>query len=602
MATRAPRKPRAATRARKKGTSRESRPRRRRIQKAPPPVREKTHREIVEEYIEGVISGALITGRLQKLAVKRHLADLKSAAKRGFFFSEGHAVEAIEFIQSCCRHSKGQQFASKPVILTPSQKFIVWCLFGWRRSSDELRRFKKAYLSMARKWGKSTFAACIAILLAVFDNPLEPGAEVYSTATKEAQAAIVHGEAKRMVAQSPALKELLDVTKKSIDCPGLNAFFQVIGSDSDSTDGQNSHGCIIDELHAWRGQHRDFHEKLTTAVGARLQPLFLTITTAGDDKSQIWMEEEAYAIKTVESVVTGHIVDDTQFAFICTLDDDDDPFDEAVWIKANPHIGETVTISYCREQANEAKGKPSSVNKFLRYVCNRKTASRERAITPELWMRGAEPPLPIEGRIGYVALDAGRTNDWSARAAVFPRTEGLDAVLDVEIQCWAAENSPLPLDRPPFTDFIADGTLVVCPGDEVDFQLIEDDLVELNNLCSIQTVAADKTFVPQLLQRLEQIYGMQAFAFTQSPRFYSAPIREMQRMLSKKRLIHGNDRCLTWQAQNLTIKRNAKDEWMPDKAAGELKVDAMVALLMAISEFLYHGSEQCNTDSAISAL
>ena len=138
-------------------------------------------------------------GRLQQLAVKRHLADLKSAAKRGFFFSEGHAVEAIEFIQSCCRHSKGQQFASKPVILTPSQKFIVWCLFGWRRSSDELRRFKKAYLSMARKWGKSTFAACIAILLAVFDNPLEPGAEVYSTATKEAQAAIVHGEAKRMV-------------------------------------------------------------------------------------------------------------------------------------------------------------------------------------------------------------------------------------------------------------------------------------------------------------------------------------------------------------------------------------------------------------------
>lgn len=593
----------------KPGTLRKRKASKRITKKAPPartprpkPRAARTPQEIVEDYIAGVMSGRLVTGRLQKLAVKRHLADLKSAGKRGFYFSEGHALEAIDFIQTCCRHSKGQQFASKPVILTPSQKFIVWCLFGWRRNRDGLRRFKKAYLSMARKWGKSTFAAAVAMLLATFDNPLEPGAEIYSTATKEAQAAIVHGEAKRMVAQSPALREVLQVTKKSIDCPGLNAFFQVIGSDSKSTDGQNSHGCIIDELHAWRGQHRDFHEKLTTAVGARLQPLFLTITTAGDDKSEIWMEEEAYAVKTLESVITGHIVDDTQFAFICTLDEDDDPFDERCWIKANPHIGETVTIDYCREQANEAKGKPAALNKFLRYVCNRKTASRERAITPELWMRGAEPPEPIEGRVGFVAIDAGRTNDWAARAAVFPRGDGLDATLDVEIQCWAAEKSPLRLDRPPFTDFIEDGTLIVCPGDEVDFQLIEDDIAELNNLCAIQTVAADKTFVPQLLQRLELLYGMNAFAFTQSPRFYSAPIRAMQRMLSQKRLIHGNDRCLTWQAQNLTIRRNAKDEWMPEKAGGDLKVDAMVALLMAISEFLYHGSEQCNTDSAVMAL
>src|SRR5690349_4679986 len=110
MATRAPRKP-PATRKRKESKRARSKGRVAAKKKVDRPSREKSPRQIVEEYIAGVTSGQLTTGRLQKLAVKRHLGDLKNAAKRGFWFSEPHALEAIAFIETCCRHSKGQQFA-----------------------------------------------------------------------------------------------------------------------------------------------------------------------------------------------------------------------------------------------------------------------------------------------------------------------------------------------------------------------------------------------------------------------------------------------------------------------------------------------------------
>lgn len=550
----------------------------------------------------------IIAGRLVKLAVRRHVRDLKEAGRRGFWFSPAHAVEAIDFIESCCHHSKGQQFAGQPLRLCPDQKFIVWCLMGWRRASDGLRRFQKAFLSMARKWGKSTFAAALMLLVLVFDNPLEPGAELYAVATKEAQAKIVHSEAKRMVKQSPALARRLNVLSKSIECPALQSFFQVIGSDSDSTDGLNLHAAVLDELHAWRKHHRGLHEKLTTAIGSRLQPLVLTITTSGDDKSEIWQEEQLYAEKCVESVLTGTIIDDTQFVFICCIDQGDDPFDERNWPKANPHIGVAVTIDYCRNQANEARGKPTAVNKFLRYVCNVRTASSERAILPELWAAGNGPPVETAGRRGFGAWDLGRSNDWAAVANVFPRsvTRDIDGqrktvtAYDCRLHCWTCAESPLKLGQHPFSEFIARGFLTVCDGDAVDFDAIESHILDLHQAHEIASWAYDRTFSEQLAQRLLNTHGLTVFPFSQSARFYNEPVRTMLKLLKAGLLLHGDDPCLGWQAGNLTIRRNARDEWMPEKLGSGHKIDAMVSLLMALSEALYHAEE--DTTSAVMAL
>lgn len=545
------------------------------------------------------MAGELVVGRLQKLAVRRHLKDLADAGARGFVFSESHALEAITFIERCCHHYKGE-WAGRPVELMPDQLFIVWCLFGWRRKESEVRRFRKAYLSMARKWGKSLFAACVALFILVYDNPIEPGAEVYAVATKEDQAKIVHNDAKAMVKRSPSLKRRLRIRTKSIEFEAMDSFFMRIGSDSDGTDGQNLHGAILDELHAWREVHRGLHEKLMTAGVARRQPLWLTITTAGDDKSQIWMEEDDYAIRCVEEVLSGVVIDDSQFVFICRIDDEDDPFDETKWIKANPHLGETVGLDDCREFANEARSKPAAISKLKRYICNIKTASRERAILPEVWKLGEAAVPDIVGRAGFGGLDLGRSNDFAAVALALPRMEGDELFIDLKVKCWTCQQTELKIAQSPLAEFIDKGQLIVCPGDSIRYADILDYCLNLAKECEVKTWAFDPNFAKVLAEQMQNEHGLNVFSFSQSPRFYNEPIRYLQKMLKDGRLIHGGDECLTWQAGNLTIVRNNKDEWMPAKLGGPFKIDGMVASLMAISECLYHG--RTATDSSYEIL
>ena len=198
-----------------------------------------TNHTIVQDvgaYIDGVLSGEIVVGRNVRLAVERHVADLKDADARGYYFDDDIAAEACEFFPAGCRHSKGK-WAGQPFHLAPWQLFIVWCVFGWRRKADKFRRFRKVYISIGRKNGKSTWCAALGLLLLVFDNPKEEGPEVFCAATKEAQACIVFNEAKRMRRSSPSLRNVTEVFTKSIT--HLDGFFEPSGSDSETTDGLN---------------------------------------------------------------------------------------------------------------------------------------------------------------------------------------------------------------------------------------------------------------------------------------------------------------------------------------------------------------------------
>ncbi|WP_372897420.1 terminase large subunit domain-containing protein, partial [Stieleria sp.] len=168
----------------------------------------------VQRYIDGVLDGSIVTGRRVRQAVERHVYDLEHAHKRGHYFDEQKASLAIMWFPACLRHVEGE-WADKPVELTDNQAFIVWCLMGWRRA-DGCRRFRHAYITCGRKWGKSTVAAGIGLLLLTCDDPLEKGAQIYCAATKEDQAKIVHGLAKAMADGSPEVRKQVNVLAKSI--------------------------------------------------------------------------------------------------------------------------------------------------------------------------------------------------------------------------------------------------------------------------------------------------------------------------------------------------------------------------------------------------
>lgn len=544
------------------------------------------HRRDVESYIEGVRCGEIVAGRLVRLAVDRHLADLENGIGRGFYFDELAAEAACEFFPALLVHSIGR-WDGEPFDPSPFQKFCIWCIFGWKEIDTKRRRFRKAYLTMSRKQGKTVMACGFPLLCMYCDDPLEAGAQIYCVATKEEQAMLLWRQAERMVKTSPHLKELTTFRHKRLIFEALDSYFKPLGSDSDSTDGLNPHVVVKDELHAWQERHRGLHEKLSTGSGSREQPLEIIITTAGDDKSTIWQEEDDYATRVVESVLTGDIIDDRLFAFIARLDDEDDPFDEECWPKANPNLGVSMDLDYLRIQANEARQKPTAFNSFVRYHCNRKVTSNERAIKPEQWAaaKGERPdPMKFDRVYLHGGFDLGRADDFAAESTceAFHKADELP-VFYIRSRSFTCKESPMAQGEP-VRSWIRNGLIECHDGNSVDFNEVERHLLDV---APPQTWAYDETFAKQMAQSLFNEHGLQIFKFTQAPHYYNEPVREFLKALADGRIIHDGDQVLTWQALNLTIKRNARDQWMPDKSDGKHKIDAMVAVLMAFSECLF---------------
>ncbi|WP_232033839.1 terminase large subunit domain-containing protein [Achromobacter insolitus] len=290
-----------------------------------------------------VLRGELVVGELVMLAVERHYRDLQTSAKRNLYFSPSHAWHMIEYIEKYFVHVKGR-LAGQPILLDPWQKFWTAVLYGWRRAGTGLRRFTRAYEEVARKNGKSTWKAPQGAYLFMMDG--EPGAEVYAVATTREQAMTVFRPAfenfRRWARKSAGVKRSFRIfegqNQERIEAGA--SVFKPIASNADAQDGFNPSAVLYDELHAQRS--REQWDVLESGFGAREQPLLSAITTAGFILDGICTEVRSYLI----SVLRGEREDDSFFGYVYTLDSGDDPFDEEVWVKANPGLGRSKTIDY----------------------------------------------------------------------------------------------------------------------------------------------------------------------------------------------------------------------------------------------------------------
>jgi phage terminase large subunit-like protein len=255
--------------------------------------------------VDDVLSGQQVACKWVRLACERHRRDLENGTERGLRFDETTAKTAIAFFR-LLKHSKGE-WAGRPLALEPWEQFAGWSLFGWKRE-DGTRRFRTSYLEVARKNGKTTLAAGVGLYLMLADG--EPGAEVYSVATKRDQARISHSEATRMAKSSPQLRRMVTIFKDNIHIVDTASKFEPLGADSDTMDGLNVHGAIVDEVHAHKT--RDTWDVIETATGSRRQPLMFAITTSGYDRQSLLSS-------TSTQKVLGRLQDDSWFG-IDTLD------------------------------------------------------------------------------------------------------------------------------------------------------------------------------------------------------------------------------------------------------------------------------------------
>ena len=336
------------------------------------------------KYAEDVLNGQVVACKWVQLACERHLTDLD---RDSVYFDEKEANKVINFFPEYLRHSKGE-WANRPFHLAPWQEFIVGSLFGWKNKETRYRRFRIAYEEVARKNGKTTMIAGIGNFLFLADK--EPGAEVYTAATKKDQAALSHSESVRMVKKSPKLRNRVGIYRNNMSIDSTASKYQPLGADADTVDGLNIHGGLIDELHAHKT--RDMWDVLETATGSRRQPLQMAITTAGVDQTGICYEQHEY----VQQILKRTIEDDSYFGIIYTLDlnkdcpnikkeDEDDWTNEEVWIKANPNLGFSAKLDDLQRKAKKAKIIPAAQNNFLRKHMDVWTQQVDRWIDLDLW-------------------------------------------------------------------------------------------------------------------------------------------------------------------------------------------------------------------------
>jgi phage terminase large subunit-like protein len=542
-----------------------------------------------EQYARDVINGKIVACKWVRLACERHVHDLAHAHERGFYFDPAAAQYVIDFIQML-RHSKGKWGRGKGefIRLEPWQQFTIWVPFGWMRA-DGMRRFRVIYEEVARKNGKSTKAAGEGLELAFADG--EPGAEVYSAATKRDQARIVHKEAIRMVRKNAGLRKYIKVYKDNLNLEETASKYEPLGADSDSTDGLNVHGVVADELHAWKS--REMWDVLETATGSREQPMIIAITTAGIDRRSVCYEKHEYTRKVLEGWKDGSFEDDTWFGIIFTLDEGDDWRDESVWIKANPNLGVSKYIEDLRMKAKRAGQMAAALNNFLRRELNVWVQGEIKWMPMDLWRQcgGTIPALEmvkrLKGMTGYGGLDLSSNGDITAFVLVF-----IDDDDNIYVLCrfWIPEDNMLIRSRDDgvhYQKWVKEGYIEATPGNVIDHDWIFEQVEKDMDMFDIDQIAFDRWGASHVVQVLEK-KGATMVQFGQGWASMNPPMKELERLVLSKKLIHGNNPVLTWMADNLVAKMDPSGNIKPDKAASREKIDGMVALIMAIDLALRH--------------
>ena len=547
-----------------------------------------TTRQIVDKYVDDVLSDRIAACVSVRAAVKRYVRDCERQRtdEFPFYLNENIASACCDFFPEVLRHSIGKE-AGKPFVLEPWQVFGIWNIFGWKRVEDNSRRFRRFFWSMARKNGKSCMGSGFAILGGMADvNPItkraESVAEVLLCATKIDQVRkVMYAEIERMRLQSEHVKAMSTAINKQISFAHNGGSIRCIGSDKPFS-GLNPHMILMDEKHEWREHHRKFYDTMMTGSGNRVQPLIGDFTTAGDDTSQLWQEDYDYAT----GVARGAFEDETYFSYVFELDEEDDPLDESTWIKANPNLGVTFNLQYLREELAQAKTSPVALNRFTRFHCNRKVSSFERFILPDDWDTNADELSDWSNADAITAgIDLGGRDDLASVGIVarFPMDEDDEGKTIWRYEGFSrsfiVEETHRDLKKQPWAGWVANKQLKVT---RYVVAALRDEFLVLANQLGIRAVAYDPYNAAQLGDELEQA-GLEVLKMPQNHFHFNEPMEELTAAIREHRFRPDkSDSILRWCALNMMTTTNAQCKMMPDKRNSSEKIDAAVALLMAL--------------------
>nr|WP_245357307.1 terminase TerL endonuclease subunit [Stenotrophomonas rhizophila] len=536
-------------------------------------------------------------GKWIRLAGKRFLADLKRASRKRppFLFDEWHACDPCDFIEKL-PHVEGK-WARPEIELHRSHVFFVVQLFGFR-NLDGSRRFTSALFAVARKNAKSTLAAAILLYCQCCEE--EEGAQIISAATTGSQARIIFNVAKRMTEKTPDLQEAFGLAcwANAISRVETGASFKPINAKASTQDGLNPSHVGLDEIHAHKSA--DLLNVLTSAAGARSNPLWLYTTTEGYTNPGPWGEIRQFAKQVLQGIL-GESADHFLVVFFA-VDDEDDEFDESAWPKANPLMDANPhLLKAIRKEAVEARQMPSKLAEFKIKRLNRPASSATGWVDLMKWQRcGGKVDLDwLAGHPCWGALDLASTLDLTSWRLVWK--------VDGVYYTWGRRFVPSEAIRArtergvvPYAGWVAAGLIEVTEGEVTDYAVVESRIREDIERFNPLAIGYDRWNAQEISQRL-MADGHPLIEFNQTTKNYHPAMQELERAYISKSIQHGNDPVLNWCASNLIAVKDGNLNMKPDKKRSPDKIDDMATLLMGIGLSMPTGEDEGDMDGFLSS-
>lgn len=538
----------------------------------------------IREYVELIKRGKIKTSARVRKVYTRLLKEIDRPPKNfKYYFDEETGERPISFIETFCKQSQGDLGA--PLELELFQRAYIQALFGFLDKETGYRRFRETMFLVGRKNGKTTLMAGIALYLLTADY--EGAAEIYSVATKKDQARKALTEAVNMIKQSPELRALLKKRRNDVYFAATSSKFEALASDSNTLDGLNSHGVIIDELHAIRD--RNLYEVMKQSTSSRRQPLIVMITTAGTVRECIFDDMYEYACR----VADGEEVDEAFLPILYELDERSEWLDPKMWIKANPGLGKIKQVETLRSFVERAKKNPADragvlckdfnvrendSTAWLPFDVINNEATFELADVYDTYAIGG-CDLSSTTDLTCATLLIRKPNDKTVYVLqhYFLPQARIDELADKKQRSGGHSN-----DEAPYKLWAERGLLTACQGARVNYSDVTAWFVQMRERYKIDCwkCGYDRALAGYWVDEMTA-NGFTMDKVIQGTYTFSQPMRELGAALQDKLVNYNNNPVLKWCLSNTGKKEQGLNNIMPVKISEKRRIDGMVSLLNA---------------------
>lgn len=538
----------------------------------------------IREYVELIKRGKIKTSARVRKVYTRLLKEIDRPPKNfKYYFDEETGERPISFIETFCKQSQGDLGA--PLELELFQRAYIQALFGFLDKETGYRRFRETMFLVGRKNGKTTLMAGIALYLLVADY--EGAAEIYSVATKKDQARKALTEAVNMIKQSPELRAVIKKRRNDVYFAATSSKFEALASDSNTLDGLNSHGVIIDELHAIRD--RNLYEVMKQSTSSRRQPLIVMITTAGTVCECIFDDMYEYACR----VADGEEVDEAFLPILYELDERSEWLDPKMWIKANPGLGKIKQVETLRSFVERAKKNPADRAGVLCKDFNVRENDSTAWLPFDVINNEATFDLAdVYDTYAIGGCDLSSTTDLTCATLLIRKPNDktvyvlqhyflpqarIDELADKKQRSGGHSN-----DEAPYKLWAERGLLTACQGARVNYSDVTAWFVQMRERYKIDCwkCGYDRALAGYWVDEMTA-NGFTMDKVIQGTYTFSQPMRELGAALQDKLVNYNNNPVLKWCLSNTGKKEQGLNNIMPVKISEKRRIDGMVSLLNA---------------------